>query len=185
MFLVYIDGFMSSNPSWHQPNPRYQQQQGVPPPIFMAPAQPRGDPHLYGTQPTPGTNPGCHLTFMVPTTKVLTPTPWRPPNPRYQQQQQGAPPHFYGNQQQGNKGHPPLMAPPPWYQPHSRYQPRAHAHVFRLPPFLWYQQQGHHPHGTNPPMGTNPTPGRPLIFMAPTQSQVPTTTTTRGATTFL
>ena len=26
MFLVYIDGFMSSNPSWHQPNPRYQPQ---------------------------------------------------------------------------------------------------------------------------------------------------------------
>ena len=51
MFLVYIDGFMSSNPSWHQPNPRYQQQQGVPTHVYgtnnkdivtlMAPTQPQ------------------------------------------------------------------------------------------------------------------------------------------------
>ena len=56
MFLVYIDGFMSSNPSWHQPNPRYQQQQ----------QQQRW----------------CHHMFMVPTTRgttLMAPTPWHLP----------------------------------------------------------------------------------------------------------
>ena len=69
MFLVYIDGFMSSNPSWHQPNPRYQQQQqqqqGVPPHVYgtnnkdtatpMAPP-----PHFYGTNnKNKGRHPQC------------------------------------------------------------------------------------------------------------------------------
>ena len=73
MFLVYIDGFMSSNPSWHQPNPRYQQQQGVPP-------------HVYGT------NPMAPPPFQVPTTTTPTPTTtWG-----------AAPPHFYGTNNNNN-----------------------------------------------------------------------------------
>ena len=82
MFLVYIDGFMSSNPSWHQPNPRYQQH-GVPP-------------HVYGTNnkdtATPMAPPLMAPTLMAPTQpQVPTTTTW------------GAPPHFYGANNK-NKG---------------------------------------------------------------------------------
>ena len=96
MFLVYIDGFMSSNPSWHQPNPRYQQQQqqqqqqqGVPPHVYgtnnnnnnnnkdtVTPMAP--PPHFYGTNTNNNNNNnmGCRpFSFL-----------W------YQQQKQGAPP---------------------------------------------------------------------------------------------
>ena len=97
MFLVYIDGFMSSNPSWHQPNPRYQQhqqqQQGVPPHVYGTNNKNKGR-HPHGTNPTPGTNnnnKGTHPAFMVPTTRI-PPPPWHQPNPRYQQQQHGVPP---------------------------------------------------------------------------------------------
>ena len=78
MFLVYIDDFMSSNPSWHQPNPLMAPTPGTNnkgrPLIFMASTTPHGSNPPSGTTPTPGTNnnKGCHPVFMVPTTRGAT-----------------------------------------------------------------------------------------------------------------
>ena len=104
MFLVYIDDFMSSNPSWHQPNPRYQQQQGVPP-------------HLYGTNNKDAATP------MAP-----PPSRYQQQQQQQQQQQHGVPPPSFLWYQQQKQGAPPpmpefeaapsyFMVPTPGYPP--------------------------------------------------------------------
>ena len=141
MFLVYIDGFMSSNPHGTTPGTNNK---GCPP-------------HFYGTNNKGGATPTTTTTTTTTTARGAPPSLWQPttttmaPTPALM-----APPlMFYGT---NNKGRPSL-----WHQPNpSWYPPRCSGtnnnNNNGTPSSLWYQPKPQAPTQSQVPttrVGTN------------------------------